>query len=150
LTERWPGRRGGVAWERVVRAEGVGRVYLRRRCWWIKYWAEGKEVRESVAVALDFPPDRVTRLMARHLLERRLTALGPGRWLLGRARTLTVGAVLARLGVELGTAAALSRRLPGRVRSLTLGELLDRFLLTERVRPRAVRGGDSRGGRGRC
>jgi integrase len=83
-----------------MRRRGGGSVFRRGGAYWLKYYRDGRPVRESVAKSLGKPPDLVTDKEARALLNKRLGAIAGGQPIAIGADRVRVGALLDDLITE--------------------------------------------------
>jgi len=83
-----------------MRRRGGGSVYQRGGVLWIKYYRNGRPMRESVAVALHKLPGDVTEKDASGLLNKRLGAIATGQPIAPRAEKVTVDELLNGLVTE--------------------------------------------------
>ncbi len=72
----------------------TGKVYARKGRWWISYRHHGKEIRQSVARALERLPAEITEADAKRLLKDRLAQIATGRFAGAASLRLTVGQVV--------------------------------------------------------
>lgn len=99
-----------------------GKIYKRRGLWWVKYYADGQEHRESVARLVGKPPHECTESDARQALDERRRQIYQDRFVEPRYKKLTVGECLQALVTNLTVR---------RVRSL--GQLTELSARLERV-----------------
>ena len=78
-----------------MRQRGSGSIFRRGGAYWLKYYRDGRPVRESVAKSLGRRPELVTEKEARALLNKRLGAIAGG-------QPITIGADRVRIGALLG------------------------------------------------
>src|SRR5437868_13713054 len=83
-----------------MRRRGSGSIFRRGDAYWLKYYRDGRPIRESVAKSLGKLPDMVTDKDARALLNKRLGAIAGGQPIAIGADRMRVGALLDDLTTE--------------------------------------------------